>query len=42
MGKRGKSERKGNENPSKRKLHHKLDAVEDDTDDEVDACMLVN
>ena len=39
MGKRGKSQKKGGDRNPKRKLHNKGNVVNEDMDDEIDACM---
>lgn len=42
MGKRGKSQKKVDGKPNKRKLRDDNGVIEDDMDDEIDACMLIN
>lgn len=42
MGKRGKSQKKVDGKPNKRKLRDENGVIEDDMDDEIDACMLIN
>lgn len=42
MGKRGKSQKKVDGKPNKIKLRDENGVIEDDMDDEIDACMLIN